>query len=141
MACRSLPARPESTLPTSQVLKKAFLRQLHLLQSGQSCLAVRSDVAATMAALPAGDAAVATWCDLAASTAVALSAAAGYKLDEKEVTQLLDSLDLAHTGQVAKSQLAASQIDWREVSLAARALLGLVCPGMPVVRTPWPLPG
>ena len=45
-----------------------------------------------------------------------LSAVAGYKLDETEVTQLLDSLDLAHTGQVAKSQLAASQIDWREVS-------------------------
>ena len=27
--------------------------------------------------------------------------------------QLLDQIDTAHTGQVAKSQLVASQIDWR----------------------------
>lgn len=37
---------------------------------------------------------------------------AGYKLDVDEVEQLLDHVDTAHTGVVAKSQLAASQIDW-----------------------------
>ncbi|KAL3139963.1 hypothetical protein ABBQ38_004250 [Trebouxia sp. C0009 RCD-2024] len=36
----------------------------------------------------------------------------GYKLDVDEVEQLLDHVDTAHTGVVAKSQLAASQIDW-----------------------------
>lgn len=37
---------------------------------------------------------------------------AGYKLDVDEVEQLLNHVDTAHTGVVAKSQLAASQIDW-----------------------------
>lgn len=37
----------------------------------------------------------------------------GYKLELDEVEQLLDQIDTAHTGQVAKSQLVASQIDWR----------------------------
>ena len=38
---------------------------------------------------------------------------AGYTLDVEEVDQLLDHIDTAHTGVVAKSQLAASQIDWQ----------------------------
>ena len=29
--------------------------------------------------------------------------------------QLLDQIDTAHTGQLAKSQIAASQIDWQAV--------------------------
>lgn len=37
---------------------------------------------------------------------------AGYHLDVDEVEQLLNHVDTAHTGVVAKSQLAASQIDW-----------------------------
>lgn len=37
----------------------------------------------------------------------------GYKLEHGEVEQLLDQIDTARTGQVAKSQLAASQMDWR----------------------------
>ncbi len=37
----------------------------------------------------------------------------GYKLELDEVEQLLDQIDTAHTGQVAKSQLAASQMDWQ----------------------------
>ena len=85
-------------------------------------------MAVTKAALPADDVAVTT-CVTWQQAQLISSAAAGYKLDEKEVTQLLDSLDLAHTGLVAKSQLAASQLDWREGSSAARALLGLACPG------------
>lgn len=36
----------------------------------------------------------------------------GYRLTQAEVDRLLDQLDTAHTGHVAKSQLAASQIDW-----------------------------
>ena len=49
----------EPMIPTSRVLKKAFLHQLHQLQSRQTCLAVRSDVVTTRAAPPAGDATVA----------------------------------------------------------------------------------
>lgn len=36
----------------------------------------------------------------------------GYKLTAEEADRLLDQLDPGNTGQVAKSQLAASQIDW-----------------------------
>ena len=39
-------------------------------------------------------------------------AAAGYKLQMREVDRLLDQVDVGHTGHVAKGQLAASQIDW-----------------------------
>ncbi len=37
----------------------------------------------------------------------------GYKLELDEIEQLLDQVDTAHTGQVARSQLAASQMDWQ----------------------------
>lgn len=37
----------------------------------------------------------------------------GYKLTTEEVDNLLDSLDPGNTGHVAKSQLAASQMDWK----------------------------
>ena len=37
----------------------------------------------------------------------------GYKLTTEEVDNLLDQLDPGNTGHVAKSQLAASQIDWK----------------------------
>lgn len=37
----------------------------------------------------------------------------GYKLEVDEIEQLLDQVDTAHTGQVARSQLAASQMDWQ----------------------------
>lgn len=37
----------------------------------------------------------------------------GYKLSTEEVDNLLDSLDPGNTGHVAKSQLAASQMDWK----------------------------
>ncbi|KAI7841033.1 hypothetical protein COHA_005261 [Chlorella ohadii] len=37
----------------------------------------------------------------------------GYKLTADELERLLDSLDPGNTGKVAKSQVAASQIDWR----------------------------
>jgi calcium-dependent protein kinase len=37
----------------------------------------------------------------------------GYKLTDDEVDRLLDQLDVSMTGQVNKSQLAASQIDWK----------------------------
>jgi calcium-dependent protein kinase len=36
----------------------------------------------------------------------------GYKLSEHEVQRLLDQLDVSYTGKIAKSQFAASQIDW-----------------------------
>ena len=36
-------------------------------------------------------------------------------MNPNEVEQLLDQVDLAQTGQVAKSQIAASQIDWAAV--------------------------
>lgn len=39
----------------------------------------------------------------------------GYKLTPEEVDRLLDQLDPGNTGYVAKSQLAASQIDWAEL--------------------------
>eukprot|EP00891_Asterochloris_glomerata_P002541 jgi/Astpho2/2541/Aster-04254 len=94
---------------------------LSAVQRIQFCLAVLCDVAVTKAALPADDVAVTT-CVTWQQAQLISSAAAGYKLDEKEVTQLLDSLDLAHTGLVAKSQLAASQIDWREQNHAEQWL-------------------
>ncbi len=37
----------------------------------------------------------------------------GYKLTPEEVDNLLDQLDPGNTGHVAKSQLAASQMDWK----------------------------
>lgn len=37
----------------------------------------------------------------------------GYKLELYEIEQLLDQVDTAHSGQVARSQLAASQMDWQ----------------------------
>jgi calcium-dependent protein kinase len=37
----------------------------------------------------------------------------GYKLTTEEVDNLLDQLDPGNTGTVAKSQLAASQMDWK----------------------------
>jgi len=37
----------------------------------------------------------------------------GYKLTPEEVNNLLDQLDPGNTGHVAKSQLAASQMDWK----------------------------
>ncbi|GAB4814982.1 hypothetical protein N2152v2_002028 [Parachlorella kessleri] len=37
----------------------------------------------------------------------------GYRLAPEEIERLLDQLDIGGTGMVAKSQLAASQIDWR----------------------------
>lgn len=37
----------------------------------------------------------------------------GYRLSESEVGQLLDTLDSNHTGTIGKSQLSASQIDWK----------------------------
>lgn len=39
----------------------------------------------------------------------------GYKLAPDEVDRLLDQLDPGNTGQVGKTQLAASQMDWRAV--------------------------
>ena len=39
----------------------------------------------------------------------------GYKLSEDEVQRLLDQLDVSYTGKIAKSQFAASQIDWSAV--------------------------
>lgn len=58
----------------------------------------------------------------------------GYKLTPSEVERLLDQLDSGKTGQVAKTQLAASQIDWgalqenqteRWLHLARQAFAGL----------------
>lgn len=40
----------------------------------------------------------------------------GYKLSNEEVERLLDQLDPGNTGQVAKIQLAASQMDWRVIA-------------------------
>jgi len=40
----------------------------------------------------------------------------GYKLTADEVDRLLDQLDPGLTGQVAKTQLAASQMDWRAMA-------------------------
>jgi calcium-dependent protein kinase len=37
----------------------------------------------------------------------------GYKLEPGEVDRLLDTIDVANTSTITKSQLAASQIDWR----------------------------
>lgn len=37
----------------------------------------------------------------------------GYRLSPEELERLLDQLDPGNTGKVAKSQVAASQIDWR----------------------------
>ena len=39
----------------------------------------------------------------------------GYKLSQEEVDNLLNQLDPGYTGHIGKSQLAASQIDWRSV--------------------------
>lgn len=36
-------------------------------------------------------------------------------MDKRETQALLDLVDSAHTGQVGKIQLAASQMDWRAV--------------------------
>lgn len=58
----------------------------------------------------------------------------GYKLTAPEVERLLDQLDSGKTGKVAKTQLAASQIDWgalqvnqteRWLHLARQAFAGL----------------
>jgi len=38
---------------------------------------------------------------------------AGYRLEAAEVERLCASMDIGRTGWLAKSQLAASQIDWR----------------------------
>ncbi|WPT18299.1 Calcium-dependent protein kinase 2 [Picochlorum sp. SENEW3] len=39
----------------------------------------------------------------------------GYKLSNEEVERLLDQLDVGFTGQVGKTQFAASQMDWRAI--------------------------
>ena len=44
---------------------------------------------------------------------------AGYRLAPEELERLLDQLDTANTGKVAKSQLAASQVRRRGVACAA----------------------
>jgi hypothetical protein len=36
-------------------------------------------------------------------------------LDANEIDALMDSLDVGHSGSIGKAQLAASQIDWRQV--------------------------
>lgn len=39
----------------------------------------------------------------------------GHRLDANELDALMDSLDVGHSGSIGKAQLAASQIDWRQV--------------------------
>ncbi len=38
---------------------------------------------------------------------------AGYRLEAAEVERLCAAMDIGRTGWLAKSQLAASQIDWQ----------------------------
>ena len=49
---------------------------------------------------------------------------AGYRLEAAEVDRLYAAMDIGRTGWLAKSQLAASQIDWR--ALQARPWAGLI---------------
>ena len=39
----------------------------------------------------------------------------GFKLEDGEMTRLLENVDLSHRGRVNKAAIAASQLDWKEL--------------------------
>lgn len=56
-----------------------------------------------------------------ANTHLRVSLYSGYdKLESSEIDRLLDQLDVGRSGRVAKSQFAASQLDWRMAQLHHR---------------------
>ena len=62
---------------------------------------------------------------------------AGYRLEAAEVERLCAAMDIGRTGWLAKSQLAASQIDWQALQARLHAwrptyhTSGLHCAGCP----------